>query len=103
MNAIEGVNVVSSEPSPSPMRGFSTQNGRIEYSIFAPKAGIEEDPVTGSAHCTLVPYWKEKLNENEFTALQLSERGGKLFCTDSGETVQISGEAVSYLEGSINI
>jgi PhzF family phenazine biosynthesis protein len=71
--------------------------------FFAPKAGVEEDPVTGSAHCTLVPYWKNKLNKNEFVALQLSERGGKLYCTDLGETVKMSGEAVAYLEGFINI
>ncbi|MEH7346342.1 PhzF family phenazine biosynthesis protein [Bacillus sp. JJ1532] len=71
--------------------------------FFAPKAGIDEDPVTGSAHCTLVPYWKNKLNKNEFVALQLSERGGKLYCTDLGETVKMSGEAVSYLEGYINV
>lgn len=71
--------------------------------FFAPKAGIDEDPVTGSAHCTLVPYWKNRLNKDEFVALQLSERGGKLYCTDSGETVKIAGEAVSYLEGCIYI
>ncbi len=71
--------------------------------FFAPKAGIDEDPVTGSAHCTLVPYWKNKLNKNQFVAWQLSERGGKLYCTDVGETVKIAGEAVSYLEGFINV
>jgi predicted PhzF superfamily epimerase YddE/YHI9 len=69
--------------------------------FFAPNAGIDEDPVTGSAHCTLIPYWRNRLKKNEFVALQLSERGGKLYCTDLGETVQISGEAVSYLEGHI--
>jgi len=71
--------------------------------FFAPKAGIDEDPVTGSTHCTLVPYWKKILNKNEFVALQLSERGGKLYCTDLGDTVKISGEAVSFLEGYINV
>ncbi|WP_050182085.1 PhzF family phenazine biosynthesis protein [Domibacillus robiginosus] len=71
--------------------------------FFAPKAGIDEDPVTGSAHCTLIPYWKNKLNKCKFTAWQLSERGGKLYCADSGETVKMSGEAVSYLEGYITI
>ena len=71
--------------------------------FFAPKVGIDEDPVTGSAHCTLVPYWKRVLGKNEFVALQLSERGGKLFCADLGEMVKISGEATSYLEGHINI
>lgn len=71
--------------------------------FFAPKAGVDEDPVTGSAHCTLVPYWKNILNKNEFVALQLSERVGKLYCTDLGKTVKMSGEAVSYLEGYINV
>ena len=71
--------------------------------FFAPKAGVDEDPVTGSAHCTLVPYWKNKLKKNEFVALQLSERGGKLYCADLGKMVKISGEATSYLEGYINV
>ncbi|MFJ5772049.1 PhzF family phenazine biosynthesis protein [Psychrobacillus sp. NPDC093180] len=71
--------------------------------FFAPNAGVDEDPVTGSAHCTLIPYWKNKLNKSELIAMQLSERGGKLYCTDLGETVKMSGEAVAYLEGFINI
>lgn len=71
--------------------------------FFAPKAGIDEDPVTGSAHCTLVPYWKRVLKKGEFTALQLSSRGGKLLCKDVGDEIQISGEAVVYLEGKIFI
>ncbi|WP_223701187.1 PhzF family phenazine biosynthesis protein [Sutcliffiella deserti] len=71
--------------------------------FFAPKAGIEEDPVTGSAHCTLVPYWKSVLNKNDMVALQLSARGGKLHCTDLGDMVKMSGEAVTYLEGQINV
>ncbi|WP_058306207.1 PhzF family phenazine biosynthesis protein [Gracilibacillus massiliensis] len=71
--------------------------------FFAPKAGIKEDPVTGSTHCTLVPYWNNILKKEELVALQLSERGGKLYCTNTGETVRIAGEAVSYLEGYINV
>lgn len=71
--------------------------------FFAPNVGIDEDPVTGSAHCTLVPYWKKVLQKTDFVALQLSERGGKLVCKDLGELVQISGEAVVYLEGNIYI
>lgn len=71
--------------------------------FFAPKVGIPEDPVTGSAHCTLVPYWKKVLQKNDFVALQLSERGGKLVCKDLGDVIQISGEAVIYLEGNIYI
>ena len=71
--------------------------------MFAPKAGVDEDPVTGSSHCTLIPYWKNKLNKTQFVAEQLSERGGKLYCTDLGENVKISGEAAAYLEGYIHI
>lgn len=71
--------------------------------FFAPNVGIDEDPVTGSAHCTLIPYWKKVLQKTDFVALQLSERGGKLVCIDLGELVQISGEAVVYLEGNIYI
>jgi predicted PhzF superfamily epimerase YddE/YHI9 len=71
--------------------------------FFAPKEGIDEDPVTGSAHCTLVPYWKRVLGKNEFKALQLSQRGGKLICAYLGTMVKISGEAKSYLEGYIDV
>lgn len=71
--------------------------------FFAPNAGVDEDPVTGSAHCTLVPYWKKKLHKNEFVALQLSERGGKLYCSDLGKNVKMSGETAAYLEGFINV
>ena len=71
--------------------------------FFAPYIGIDEDPVTGSAHCMLVPYWKKVLNKTEFVALQLSARGGKLYCADLGDKVSISGEAVPYLEGYINV
>lgn len=71
--------------------------------FFVPKAGIDEDPVTGSAYCTLIPYWKKQLNKDEFVSYQLSERGGILYCTDLGENVKISGEAVAYLEGYINV
>jgi len=71
--------------------------------FFAPNAGIAEDSVTGSAHRTLVSYWKKVLNKNEFIALQLSQRGGKLYCADLGDEVKISGEVLVYLEGYINI
>jgi predicted PhzF superfamily epimerase YddE/YHI9 len=70
--------------------------------FFAPKAGVPEDPVTGSAHCTLIPYWSERLQKKSLHALQVSERGGELFCEDLGERVKISGQAVTYLEGFIN-
>jgi PhzF family phenazine biosynthesis protein len=71
--------------------------------FFAPKVGIPEDPVTGSAHCTLTPYWAERLGKRKLHALQLSSRGGELFCEDLGDKVRIAGQAVAYLEGFINL
>jgi len=71
--------------------------------FFAPNAGIMEDPVTGSSHCTLVPYWAERLNKNEFVAKQLSKRGGILYCKNNGDRIKISGKAKLYLEGEIKI
>ena len=71
--------------------------------FFAPKVGIDEDPVTGSAHCMLTPYWAEELKKSKLTARQLSERTGELGCELSGERVLISGKAVLYMEGKIRI
>ncbi|HUG52907.1 MAG TPA: PhzF family phenazine biosynthesis protein [Vicinamibacteria bacterium] len=71
--------------------------------FFAPRAGIDEDPVTGSAHCTLVPFWSKRLGKKRLHALQVSARGGELFCEDRGERVAISGRAVRYLEGTIEV
>jgi PhzF family phenazine biosynthesis protein len=69
--------------------------------FFAPALGIPEDPVTGSAHTTLTPYWAHRLGKNELTAKQLSPRGGYLKCILSGERVKISGQAVMYMKGEI--
>ena len=71
--------------------------------FFTPQASIFEDPVTGSAHCSLIPYWSERLGKESMHALQVSPRVGKLFCKNLGERVLIAGEAVTYLEGSITI
>jgi len=71
--------------------------------FFAPKAGIPEDPVTGSSHCTLVPYWADRLGKKELYALQLSGRGGELFCSDRGKRVTIGGRAVEYCSGTLTI
>jgi len=70
---------------------------------FAPKLGIPEDPVTGSAHCELIPYWSKVLNKKELLAHQISQRGGKLYCTHNGDRVTIGGEAVTFLRGEIEI
>ncbi len=69
--------------------------------FFAPNAGIPEDPVTGSAHCTLIPYWAERLGKNELHALQLSKRGGELFCKHLKDRVRIAGHSVLYSKGEI--
>ena len=71
--------------------------------FFAPNIGIPEDPVTGSAHCILTPFWAERLGKKQLHALQLSKRGGELFCEDRGERVAIAGKAVLYLDGTITI
>jgi predicted PhzF superfamily epimerase YddE/YHI9 len=71
--------------------------------FFAPQAGVPEDPVTGSAHTTLTPYWSSRLGKTEMTAMQLSKRTGWLFCKDMGERTEISGRAVTYLAGEIMI
>ncbi len=69
--------------------------------FFAPAHGIPEDPVTGSAHCTLTPYWSSRLGKADLHARQISRRGGELFCRDEGQRVRIAGRAVLYLEGTI--
>ena len=69
--------------------------------FFGPRVGINEDPVTGSAHCVLIPYWAEKLNKTSLHALQISNRRGELFCQHKGQRVQISGRAALYLRGEI--
>lgn len=71
--------------------------------FFCPKFGINEDPVTGSAHCTLIPYWKSRLKKKKLYAQQLSQRGGELFCEDLNDRVSIAGNAVCYMEGHISI
>ncbi len=71
--------------------------------FFAPSTGVNEDPVTGSAHTTLTPYWSKRLNKSLLLAQQLSERGGVLSCEDKGDRVLIGGKAIEYLKGYINI
>jgi len=70
---------------------------------FAPKVGIDEDPVTGSAHCTLAPYWSKRLGKPRLRAEQLSARGGRLWCEIDGDRVKIAGHAVTYMRGQIEI
>lgn len=71
--------------------------------FFAPKAGIPEDPVTGSAHCTLIPYWGERLGKVEMRARQISQRGGVLHCAHRGDRVSLGGSAVPFMQGVITL
>jgi len=71
--------------------------------FFVPSLGIPEDPVTGSAHCTLVPYWSKRLGKKSLFARQVSARGGELWCEDRGERVAIAGRCVKYLDGTIEV
>lgn len=69
--------------------------------FFAPAVGVDEDPVTGSAHTTLTPYWSQRLGKQAMNAIQLSKRKGILRCEMAGERVHIAGKAVTYLVGNI--
>ncbi len=74
--------------------------------FFAPKLGVPEDPVTGSAHCTLAPYWSDRLDREdgqEMHARQISRRGGDVWCADRGDRVSLGGTAARYLEGVITV
>jgi len=69
--------------------------------FFIPGTSIPEDPVTGSAHCSLIPFWSERFHKNKMVAKQLSKRGGTLYCEHCGDRVKIAGKAVLYLEGRL--
>lgn len=72
--------------------------------FFAPRAGINEDPVTGSAHCSMIPYWADRLGKQTLTAAQISpDRLGELWCEAAGERVKMGGHAATYLQGTIYI
>jgi predicted PhzF superfamily epimerase YddE/YHI9 len=71
--------------------------------FFAPIAGIDEDPVTGSAHSQLIPFWSGKLGKTLLTAKQLSERGGDIYCEQNGDRVIMGGNCVFYMKGEIEI
>lgn len=89
------------------LRGVAITSKSKKYDFvtrfFAPKYGINEDPVTGSAFTQLIPYWSNKLNKNSLNAKQVSNRGGEVECIHSGERVTISGKAVKYMVGTIEI
>jgi PhzF family phenazine biosynthesis protein len=88
--------------APAGPRGQSSDCDFVSR-FFAPAQGIPEDPVTGSAHTTLIPYWSARLGKQHMFARQISPRGGELWCENRGARVTISGRAVKYLEGRITI
>lgn len=79
------------------------ENSDFVSRFFAPAAGIDEDPVTGSAHTTLIPFWAKKLNKKILHAFQLSRRKGELFCELAGDRVKIGGNAVTYFVGEVRL
>ena len=83
----------------------TAQGNEVDFvsRFFAPAVGVNEDPVTGSAHTTLSPFWANRLGKTKLTALQLSARGGRLWCALSGDRVFIAGKAITYLRGEIEV
>lgn len=79
------------------------KNTDIVSRVFATGAGIDEDPVTGSAHAVSVPYWAERLGRNSFTAFQASKRGGHLACRLEGDRVVLGGKCVTVMEGVLRL
>jgi predicted PhzF superfamily epimerase YddE/YHI9 len=95
MRRIAGANAIATAPGRDGVDFVSR--------YFAPNYGVDEDPVTGSAHCVLTPYWAARLGKEQLTARQISARGGELTCTLRGDRVTIAGHAVLYLEGAITV
>lgn len=93
---LPGHGLIVTAPSSTPGVDFVSR-------YFAPQAGIAEDPVTGSAHCTLVPYWAARLGRPRLEAAQVSLRGGRLSCEDAGDAVVIAGRTAEYLAGAIEL
>ena len=95
MRRIPGANAIATAPGRDGVDFVSR--------YFAPNHGVDEDPVTGSAHCVLTPYWAARLGKKQLTARQISARGGELACTLRGDRITIAGRAVLYLEGTITV
>jgi PhzF family phenazine biosynthesis protein len=95
MRRVEGANAIATAPGGDGVDFVSR--------YFAPNYGVDEDPVTGSAHCVLTPYWAARLGKEQMTARQISARGGELACALRGDRVTIAGHAVLYLEGAITV
>ena len=101
MSTVPARGIIVTAPA-RPSNGFGeTDDIDFVSRFFGPLTGIDEDPVTGSAHTTLVPYWAEKLGKTELTACQLSERGGYLRCKLNGDRVDIAGQVQLYMKAEI--
>jgi PhzF family phenazine biosynthesis protein len=104
---IEKLNPVIGEIAKAHRHGviFTAKGNEVDFvsRSFFPNSGIDEDPVTGSAHCILTPYWSAKLGKTKLKARQLSRRVGNLDCELKGDRVEISGKAVTYLAGEIEV
>ena len=79
------------------------RNADFVSRFFAPSSGVPEDPVTGSAHCTLIPYWADRLGKTRLHALQVSRRGGELWCELRGNRVIMAGHAVEFMQATIKL
>ncbi len=91
--------VIATAPGPAP----TGEDCDFVSRFFAPARGINEDPVTGSAHTTLIPYWARELGKAELRARQISPRGGELFCALKGDRVEIAGHSALFLRGTISL
>jgi len=96
LSRIDYAGMICTAPSADPNYDFVSR-------YFAPYAGINEDPVTGSVHTSLTKYWSAKLNKKELVARQISRRGGVIYCRDLGDRVEVGGQAVTFFEGKISI
>jgi PhzF family phenazine biosynthesis protein len=94
LNSLDAIGIIASAP------GIESD---FVSRFFAPGAGINEDPVTGSAHCTLIPYWAQRLKKTRMKAIQASNRGGLIHCEYLDDRVIIAGNAITYMQGSIQV
>lgn len=92
--ALDGQMVIATAPA---------ESGDFVSRCFAPRAGIPEDPVTGSAHAVMVPYWSRRLGKEKLHAIQVSQRGGELFCTDRGARVGVAGRVTIRQSGTVDL
>ena len=94
LSSLETRGVIVTSRSTDPQYDFVSR-------FFAPRAGVDEDPVTGSAHCCLGPYWQGRLGKNEFTAFQASARGGVVHVRVAGDRTYLGGQAITVLRGEL--